>query len=167
MDLSRRRFLRGAIKPQQSDAIRLPWSISESQFIDGCTRCGDCVKACPQHIVAVADGGFPALSFSERECTFCGKCVEACEQPLFDQNQEPWQQTASIDEHCLTKNGIVCQNCKDACMPRAIRFQFGVGGIATPHVESEPCNGCGACVAPCPTDSIKIVHTTVEMSVLS
>ena len=167
MDLSRRRFLRGDLKPQQSDAIRLPWTISESHFIDGCTRCGDCIEACPQHIVNVADGGFPALNFSARECTFCGKCTEACDRPLFDLTQAPWQQTARINDHCLTNNGIVCQNCKDACTPRAIGFQFGVGGIATPNIDSETCNGCGACVAPCPTGSIKIVHTTQEMSVSS
>ncbi|MBA53808.1 MAG: ferredoxin-type protein NapF [Pseudomonadales bacterium] len=165
MDLSRRRFLQGALAPQQSEAIRLPWTISESRFTAGCTRCGVCITVCPQQIIKAAEGGFPALDFSERECTFCGKCTESCEQPLFDPTQAPWQQTARIDDNCLTNSGIVCQNCKDACSPGAIRFQFGLGGIAMPDIEADICNGCGACVAPCPTGSIKIDSTTEEMSV--
>lgn len=155
MDVSRRRFLRGNVQPHSND-IRLPWIISESVLLDGCTRCGDCISACPQKIVVKGDGGFPKLDFSNRECTFCGQCATACQQPLFDLGAEPWQYIAAIGEQCLTFNGIVCQNCKDACQPRAIRFRFGKGGMSRPEVDGDACTGCGACIAPCPNDSISL-----------
>lgn len=155
MDVSRRRFLRGHIQPQHQ-ATRLPWAISEDTFLAGCTRCNQCLSACPQGIVKQSDGGFPALDFSDRECTFCGECVKACPEPLFDLEAKPWQQVAEVSNNCLTFNGIVCQNCKDACEPRAIRFQFSAGGLSRPEIDTAACTGCGACIAPCPNGSISM-----------
>ena len=164
MDASRRLFLRGHFSTGTPAApinngqapIRLPWVISEGVFLDGCTRCGDCISACPQHIVVKGDGGFPQLDFTNQECTFCGDCVQSCQQALFDLTEKPWLQVASIGQNCLTFDGIVCQNCKDACEPRAIRFRFGAGGLSRPEINNEACTGCGACIAPCPNGSISM-----------
>ncbi|MEE2729481.1 MAG: ferredoxin-type protein NapF [Pseudomonadota bacterium] len=157
MDTSRRRFLQGGFgEADARDAIRLPWSTDHTAFINGCTRCGDCIACCPQRIIRPGAGGYPELDFSERECTFCGNCAHTCQQPLFDLEHPPWQHRAQIGTDCLTHAGIVCQNCKDACTASAIRFQFARGGIAKPVLDVDRCTGCGACIAPCPNDSIRM-----------
>jgi ferredoxin-type protein NapF len=163
MDTSRRHFLRGRLRPQNND-IRLPWVKNEALFTSGCTRCGDCYSACPQQIIVAGEGGYPTLSFEHNECTFCGKCVTTCKEPLFDNttNASPWDYLAVISTHCLTHDGIVCQNCKDACEPRAITFQFG--GVANPKVNKHDCTGCGACIAPCPNSSINLQHANAPVS---
>lgn len=160
MDVSRRRFLRGEVTPSLQRPLRPPWAIDEDRFVAGCSRCGDCIQACPQQILIHGDGAYPTLDFSQRECTFCRACTDACSLPLFNPQQtQPWQQVAEVGEHCLTHTGIVCQNCKDACEPRAILFRYQAGGIARPHINLQDCTGCGACIAPCPNNSMSIVSS--------
>ncbi|MGB8052179.1 MAG: 4Fe-4S dicluster domain-containing protein, partial [Azonexus sp.] len=79
VDASRRGFLRG--RPRPKAKIRPPWALPETDFVDRCTRCGNCLSACPQKILVAGDGGFPTIDFSQHECTFCGDCATAC-QPL-------------------------------------------------------------------------------------
>lgn len=69
VDLSRRGFLRGRVRPKAE--IRPPWALPESEFVDRCTRCNDCLKACPQGILVPGDGAYPTVEFSRGECTFC------------------------------------------------------------------------------------------------
>ena len=51
--------------------VRPPWSQSEDRFTERCTRCDDCVKVCPNHLIRRGDGGFPVLDFTQAACTFC------------------------------------------------------------------------------------------------
>jgi ferredoxin-type protein NapF len=159
MDTSRRRFLRG--QPAADIRIpRLPWALDDSSFTAGCTRCGDCLRACPEQIIVHGDGGFPQVDFSRNACTFCHACVDACKQPIFHHDAKPWHAVAVIDQRCLTQQQVYCQNCKDACGERAIRFQFGRNGMSHPQILLDACTGCGACVAPCPTQAIRIQTDT-------
>lgn len=155
MDISRRLFLRGrpgAVARQ----VRLPWALDDTVFTERCTRCGDCLRACPEQIIVQGDGGFPQVDFSRGGCTFCGDCVAACPLPLFDRDSLPWHAHAVISTECLTHQQVFCQNCKDACGENAIRFQFGRHGISHPQIVTDACTGCGACVAPCPSAAIHI-----------
>ena len=159
MNPSRRHLLRG--QPlAKADAPRLPWAADDAVFTAHCTRCGDCLRACPEQIIVQGDGGFPQVEFSRNACTFCHACVEVCQQPIFHGEAKPWHVVAVIDQHCLTQQQVFCQNCKDACGERAIRFQFGRNGMSHPQIALDACTGCGACVAPCPTQAIHIqTHT--------
>lgn len=56
-----------------------PWAAAYARFIDLCTRCGDCLRACPGGILVSGAGGFPNVGFGHGACTFCGDCVRACE----------------------------------------------------------------------------------------
>ncbi|GAK87860.1 ferredoxin-type protein NapF [Vibrio ponticus] len=38
----------------------------------------------------------------------------------------------------------------------AIQFRLEVGRVAQPNLDTTLCNGCGACVAICPTSSINV-----------
>ncbi len=156
VDLSRRAFFRGRPRPRIEK--RPPWALTESAFIDHCTRCNDCIKACPTHILVVGDGGYPTVDFREGECTFCGDCVTACQPKalLRTEDQQAWPYTASIGEDCLPRQGVECRVCGDFCDARAIRFPPRLGGSPLPEVDTEKCTGCGACFAPCPTVAVTI-----------
>ncbi|EBZ8115558.1 4Fe-4S dicluster domain-containing protein, partial [Salmonella enterica subsp. enterica serovar Typhi] len=39
--------------------------------------------------------------------------------------------------------------------PMAITFRPTLSGIYQPQLDSQACNGCGACVAICPVSAIK------------
>ena len=65
VDASRRGFLRGRPRPRAE--IRPPWALTEPAFSARCTRCGDCLTACPQKILVAGDGGFPTVDFARGE----------------------------------------------------------------------------------------------------
>lgn len=157
VDASRRGFLRG--RPRPLAEIRPPWALPEAAFIDRCTRCNDCLKACPQKILVVGDGGYPTVDFSRAECTFCADCVAACQpKALLRQGDGvPWALKAVISDACLARRGVECRVCGDFCEARAIRFTPRLGGSPLPEVASDSCTGCGACVAPCPTRAIAVL----------
>ena len=70
INLSRRGLLRGRLTTPKP-GVQLPWSVSWDEFITDCTRCGDCLTACPEQILVKGDGGFPTVDFLRGECTFC------------------------------------------------------------------------------------------------
>lgn len=154
-DLARRNMLRG--DPLDKPVLRPPWAIERNAFLDTCTGCLDCVAACPEHVIVKGAGGYPEVHFTESECTFCGNCVERCEvDALSLGTSPPWRLQPVIADTCLALNNVVCETCRDACEPRAIRFHYRIGGTPHPEVELENCNGCGACVSACPADAIEL-----------
>jgi ferredoxin-type protein NapF len=42
------------------------------------------------------------------------------------------------------------------CDAGAIRFKPTLGGVTSPALDLSLCTGCGACVAPCPTQAISM-----------
>jgi ferredoxin-type protein NapF len=155
--ISRRQFLRGNFSG--SNAVpRPPWALAEAAFASACTRCGDCIIACPQHILVLDREARPTLDFGRGECTFCGKCVDVCQpQALVKREGEPpWLLKAAIRENCLARANVVCRACGDACPVQAIRFRPAIMAAARPEVDASLCTGCGACYAPCPAQAIRI-----------
>lgn len=163
ISLSRRNLLRGKFSAAQGSltsqtAVRLPWSISEQHFTDHCSRCNDCINACPQNIIVKGSGGFPEINFALGECTFCQDCVVSCNVPLFTDiaTTTPWPYKAVINDKCLAQNNVHCQSCQDSCEPYAIKFAPRLGGVSQPKIELLDCTGCGGCVSICPTNAISI-----------
>ncbi|WP_076411130.1 ferredoxin-type protein NapF [Shewanella sp. UCD-KL12] len=146
---------------KKSSAIRPPWSKTDIEFTDICTRCDKCIKACETQILIRGDGGFPEINFANDECTFCKKCADICPEPVFNKTEQtPWESIALVLEPCLANKGIWCQSCKDACDARAISFKPGIGQAPKPIIDIDTCTGCGACVSPCPADAIKVGEVT-------
>ncbi len=159
--IDRVQFLRGAFRGGAS-AIRPPWALVESRFVDACTRCDDCVAACSQEIISSGRSGFPEISFADAECTFCQDCVQACPThalALLDadgRERAPWDIRAVVSTSCISMSGIACRVCGEHCVVDAIKFKLAVGGVAEPIVDAGRCTGCGACVAPCPVSAIEV-----------
>lgn len=137
---------------------RPPWALAEEEFIARCTRCSDCLSACPTGILEKGRGGFPRVNFAKGECTFCGDCVAACKPAALvrAEGAAPWRLAAQIGVTCLAHQGVVCRSCGDRCEVRAIRFRLARGGVARPELDGASCTGCGACVAVCPVGAISM-----------
>lgn len=67
--------------------IRPPYAITELDFLLACTRCNDCITACPHDVifplsarVGVKAMGTPALDLLNKGCHLCSDwpCVQAC-----------------------------------------------------------------------------------------
>jgi len=159
MDLSRRQWLRGdprgPVLPR-----RPPWACDESLFIQRCTRCDRCIEACELKLLFRGSGGFPEIRFTEAGCDFCGDCLKACPNQALDAPLPApslaWKWRATIGARCLSRRGIVCRACGDACETEAIRFRLLTGGRAEPELDTQLCNGCGECLAVCPEQSITL-----------
>ena len=154
---SRRNFLRGRFSTSKGP-VRPPWSLAESDFLRACTRCGDCLNACPTKVITDRDAGYPSIEFAAGECSFCGDCVTACKTGALKRidGRLPWSAQASYGDQCLAQRRIECRICGDQCEVQAIRFPLRAGGIAIPLIDSSACTGCGACVAPCPVGAMTV-----------
>lgn len=161
MTVNRRTLFRKMLSPDAAQSIvdvpvRPPGAVSESLFLSACTRCGDCVRACPEQVIVAGDGGYVEMSFLQSGCTACGQCIEACPtSALTTANNPRIAGKAFISDACLPKQQVSCQSCRDICDQSAIGFDF-LSATPVPNVDDEACNGCGFCVAVCPVDSIHI-----------
>ena len=156
--ISRKQFLRGNFRGKR-DVIRPPWALSENHFTDVCSRCGDCLKVCPEHILTQEATGFPLVDFSKGECSFCEACVSICKTGALvktDAVAKPWTIVAHIKPDCLAKKGVECRVCGENCETQAIRFHYVLRAAAQAEIKESSCTGCGACVSVCPVGAINI-----------
>jgi ferredoxin-type protein NapF len=157
MGIERRRFLRGDFAAARK-ALRPPWALHEAAFLRRCTRCDACIQICPTNLILRGSGGYPEVDFSHGECTFCADCSKACTAGALNRGGPAWFLRAGISSACLAHDKVVCRSCGDACGARAIRFASIPGGAAVPHLSTDTCTGCGACVRACPADAIAMQH---------
>ncbi|MFA3916165.1 ferredoxin-type protein NapF [Ruegeria hyattellae] len=152
---SRRAFLSARILRQDSDAIRPPGA-AVLGFGELCTKCGDCVPACPEGIITVDADGFPVVELNTGSCTFCGACARSCAaDALVVERLSDWPWRAAIEgAACLSIRGVSCRLCQDSCDHGAIRFRLQLGGRAEPKLDLDTCTGCGACAHVCPADAV-------------
>jgi ferredoxin-type protein NapF len=156
-DLGRRNLLRGRIGQALPNQILPPWAVSD--FLDRCSRCLDCLNACPQAIILKGEGGFPQVDFGLGGCDFCGDCVAVCTSQALNKSlskARPWRHKAAIGGQCLDARGISCRICGDACTTRAIRFRPQLGGRVAIELDRAFCTGCGGCVGSCPAGAITL-----------
>lgn len=139
--------------------FRPPGTGDEDAFLAACTQCGACITACPTGLLVEGHCGYPIADFSRGECTFCGACAESCADGCFERNEPlAWSLKAAISSACVEPKGVTCRRCADACAASAIVFRPKLGGGAIPSINLDRCNGCGACVVPCPVDAVAMAR---------
>lgn len=160
--------------PSGERILRPPGALPEPGFSDTCSRCGDCVKACPAQCIRIdpdAAGGLPHIVARESPCVVCDdlSCMKVCPTGALQlvDGREQIQMGYAITDHgrCLrgegyavydddsTLQGEDCQLCVTQC-PRG-EDALGLDGHGTVEVR-HGCIGCGVCEQVCPTEPTSI-----------
>ncbi len=202
LDYSRRRFLTAAVcgvvgagiikvgftnPVKRGRLIRPPGSMTESEFLDRCVRCGECIRVCSTSgkglQYAGLEGGMegfwtpiliPESGYCEYNCNMCGQvCPTGAIRPLtVEERQEIKIGTAHFDKtRCIPwYYGENCMVCEEHCpLPdKAIKFREEnlkkIDGeestVLLPYVDESLCIGCGICVFKCPLDGEKGIFLT-------
>lgn len=143
--------------------IRPPYALAELEFLLSCTRCGDCVNACPHQVIFLLEARLgakvvntPALDLLNKACHLCvdWPCVAACEPhalKLPDVEEDaalplPQLAIATIDTRaCLPYSGPECGACQGSCpIPGALAWSQ-----EKPTIDAALCVGCGLCREAC------------------
>ncbi len=146
--------------------IRPPYALDELEFLLACTRCGDCIEACPEGILfrlparlGAEVAGTPALNLVSGVCRLCQDwpCVAACRPGALRRDEvapgrkdapprPPQLSRVVIDtRRCLPYSGPECGACAHAC---PVEGALGWEG-PRPVIDAGRCVGCAACRAAC------------------
>ena len=70
-----------AVQTFRADGLRPPGAVEESLFLERCTKCGDCVKACPYGSITLSQrDGTPEIFPDQHPCYLCHDfpCIASC-----------------------------------------------------------------------------------------
>jgi len=152
--------------------LRPPGAVDEARFVGLCIRCGNCLRACPTHIIRPDQGErgiaglmTPVLDFSHDYCTEgCTRCTHVCPSgALVPLEPEAKQRTSIGLPHvdmnvCLLGDDRDCSMCRNWCPYGAIKLVWSEEEYTlTPQVDLDKCPGCGACETVCPTTPQKAI----------
>ncbi len=145
--------------------LRPPGAISEKQFLQSCSRCDECIHACPKDAIQRAPKkmGFlvyntPYIDPMRNPCVMCTDlpCITACP----DKALLPVQELTDVNmgyaildkKKCQAYGDTFCQQCVIDCpVPGAI-FQVQ----DKPVIDKNICTGCGVCMRSCSTVNIPL-----------
>lgn len=166
--------------------IRPPGSLPESEFLELCQRCGQCMKVCPTNVINPTLGeagmaGFwtPHLIMTQGYCEYtCTLCGSVCPTGAIDQitaaekTKTPIRiGSAYVDRgRCLPWSGNApCIVCQEHCptSPKAIYLIKDIVDTADgkkievqlPFVNLQRCVGCGICENRCPVRGLPAIRT--------
>jgi MauM/NapG family ferredoxin protein len=152
--------------------LRPPGACAEPEFLANCTRCGDCITACPHDAIVLAPArlstaaGTPIIAPATQPCLLCldQPCATACKPGVLSRDRPPAIGKAMIQPmYCLNAMRKPCSVCVDSCpVPDAITVRAGKSTIVTAL-----CVGCGVCqhVCPAPVNAILVLPTLDRLSI--
>ena len=100
---------------------------SPSSIPKKCTACGNCVNACPRHVIQL----------KPKDASVLVRCQNA--------------DTGRVAREACMKACIGCKRCEKECKYDAIHVENGFA-----RIDTEKCTRCGACAAVCPCKCITI-----------
>lgn len=148
---------------------RPPGAVDEARFLAECTRCGDCIKACPVDAITLAGpragaaAGSPIIDPMTSPCVMCEDmpCIASCEPGVLTHDAPLRMGTAEIRSgYCLAFQGTICTVCSERCpVEGAIEVTSG-----RPKIVDDRCTGCGVCqyVCPAPYNAVVILPSGGE-----
>ncbi|HUV07909.1 MAG TPA: 4Fe-4S binding protein [Spirochaetia bacterium] len=163
-----------------SSLLRPPGVVDETQFVERCLRCLQCVRSCPNRIIQVTGGSAglgslftPHIEFARYGCDYyCQVCQTVCPnyaiplQSLENKQKTPIGKAVIDTDDCVVyKDGTNCLVCEEFCpVPeKAIQTKEEMvwkdGKLVPlkhPFVVESRCIGCGICQVNCPASPIAI-----------
>lgn len=145
--------------------LRPPGAISEKAFLQACTRCEECIHACPKDAIQRAPKKFgflihntPYIDAMRTPCVMCTElpCISACP----DEALLPVQELTDVSmgyaildkKKCQAYGDTFCQQCVIDCpVPGAIHQVDD-----KPIIDKNICTGCGVCMRSCSTVNIPL-----------
>ncbi|PVX39758.1 periplasmic nitrate reductase subunit NapG [Pasteurella langaaensis DSM 22999] len=167
-------------------ALRPPGALAEKDFLAACTRCGQCVQACPYDMLHLAslisstEAGTPYFVARDKPCEMCVDipCMKACpsgalSDNLTDINDARMGLAVLLDhETCLNWQGLRCDVCYRVCpvIDKAITLEevhnnrTQIHAKFIPTVHSDACTGCGKCEQACVLEEAAIKVLPIELA---
>ena len=156
--------------------IRPPGTLPEMDFLAQCSRCGECMAACPTNTLQPIwlDAGFmglfsPALnlrrSYCSPECRMCGEVCPTDAIRSLSKSERIWAKTGTaviFRRKCLAwEQQKSCMVCDEVCPYKAVEFRKEPGNpVPVPQVHEEKCAGCGFCEHFCPVQNQSAIVIT-------
>lgn len=139
--------------PARTDWLRPPGAVDEAAFLERCTKCGDCIDACPPGaIVAHPTLGTPVLFADQAPCQLCDDlpCIAACavEALVPVGGIHDVRMGVATITHRFCTAGQGCHACVSKCPTQALSMDFETLRLA---LAAESCVGCGICESICKT----------------
>ena len=177
-------------KAKEGVALRPPGALPEKDFLAACTRCGQCVQACPYDMLHLAslispmEAGTPYFIARDKPCEMCPDipCMNACpsgalSKELKDINDARMGLAVLLDhETCLNWQGLRCDVCYRVCplvdkaitLERIHNVRTGIHAKLIPTVHSDACTGCGKCEQACVLEeaAIKVLPMDIAKGLL-
>jgi MauM/NapG family ferredoxin protein len=153
--------------------LRPPGAVDERILKGLCTRCGNCMRACPYDVIQ-RDAGqngaasifTPVMSFDKDYCREdCIRCTCVCPSGALvgvdlAKKAHAHMGLAQVDmQVCLLGEDRECSACMRWCPYNAIRYVFSEAEYTlVPVIDATKCNGCGGCELACPTTPSKAIR---------
>ena len=149
-----------------------PGALPEPAIVAACTRCGECVSACPVKAIAYLPpsaglaAGTPSLDVALNACIMCEDmpCAKAGPTPALEVPPWGWRDVklASVvvdTSRCITWRDVECGICARVCPVGEDALKLDERGRP---VIGAACTGCGQCIKACVTTPSSLLASPRE-----